>query len=174
MISLKNRYTDKEYKLLIANMVIQVDNREQGNQAILDFFNKNKIQYENRSLDSGDYSFYIKKCEELGIMHDMWFDDIVVEKKSGLDELANNLKEERFFNEIKRTYNIPHKFLVIESGCIDDVLNHQYRSEYNEKAFMSQLVKMQIKYNWKIIFSQNLGYVIYSICLWRLRQEIIK
>ena len=84
-------------------MVIQVDKREQANQHILSFFDKNKINYESRSLNTGDYSFYIKQCPELGIMWDWWADNLFIERKASLDELANNLKEERFFNEIKRT-----------------------------------------------------------------------
>lgn len=155
-------------------MVIQVDTREQVNQQILDFFVKNKIQYEEKALNTGDYSFYIKKCPELGIMCDLWADDLMIEKKSGLDELAGNMKEERFFNEIKRTVNIKHKFLLIESGSWEDILSHNYRSQYNEKAFFSQMIKLMTKYDIHIIFSNNAGFMIYQICRWVFEQEILK
>lgn len=171
---MKYRYTEKECKQLLSNMVIQVDTREQVNQHILDFFIKNKIQYEEKALKTGDYSLYIKKCPELGIMCDWWADDLTIEKKSGLDELSGNMKEERFFNEIKRTVDMKHKFLIIENGSWEDILAHNYRSQYNEKAFFSQMIKLQTKYNFKIIFTQNAGFMIYQICRWVLELEILK
>lgn len=174
MRTIKPRYTEAERKALLSNLVIQVDKREQNNNHILDFFDKHKIQYEERSLESGDYNFYIKQCSELGIMWDWWCDNLLVERKNSLDELANNLKEERFFNEIKRTVDTKHKFLIIENGSWEDILAHKYQSQYSEKAFFSQLIKLMTKYDFKIIFTKNTGFMIYQICRWILEQEILK
>lgn len=155
-------------------MVIQVDKREQANQHIIDFFDKSKIQHESKSLTTGDYSFYIKKCPELGIMWDWWADNLFLERKANLNELANNLKEERFFNEMKRTIDFKHKFLVIENGSWEDILLHNYQSQYSEKAFYSQMIKLMAKYDIKIIFTKNIGLMIYQICRWVLELEILK
>ena len=171
---MKYRYTEAERKKLLENLVVQVDSREQENKHITDFFTAKKIKFEKKSLESGDYSFYITECPELGINHEWWCDNLFIERKASLDELAGNLKEERFFNEVKRTLNIKQKFLIIESCSWEDIINHKYMSQYSEKAFYSQLIKLMTKYDIKIIFTKRSGAMIYQICRWVIEEEIMK
>ena len=42
---MRYRYTDKEMKKILDNMVVIVDSREQNNSHIIDFFNKKNIPY---------------------------------------------------------------------------------------------------------------------------------
>lgn len=172
---MKYYYTEKQYKDLLSNMIIQIDKREKSNQHIIDWFDNNNIQHMSKSFESGDYGFIIKKNEELGFLRDSVFsDELFIERKHDLDEIANNLKDSAFINEIKRTKNIKHKYIIIETGCFDDILKHNYRSQYNEKAFHNTLLKLQSKYDIKVIFSQNSGELIYNICKSVLDLYILK
>ena len=172
---MKYYYTDKQYQELVSNMVIQIDKREKSNQHIIKWLDNNNIQHMNKSFESGDYGFMIKQNESLGFIRDTFFvDELFLERKHDLDELANNFKDSAFLNEIKRTKNIKHKYIIIETGCFDDILLHKYQSQYNEKALYKTLLKIQSKYDIKIIFSQNSGELIYNICKTILDSYILK
>ena len=172
---MKYYYTEKQYKELLSNMVIQIDKREQRNEHITDWFDKNNIQYMNKSFESGDYGFIIKKCDELGFIKDTHFvDELFLERKANLDELAGNLKGEAFVNEIKRTKNIEHKYIIIENGSWEDILAHKYESQYNEVAFYRTLIKLQTKYNIHIMFCKDSAQMIYNICRSVLDLKILK
>lgn len=175
MINIKFRYTEKQYKELLSSMTIQIDNREQSNQHITDWLIKNDIKYINKSFESGDYGFMIPKNDELGFIRDAFFvDELFIERKHDLDELAGNLKDNAFINEIKRTKNIDHKYLIIENGNWDDILAHKYQSKYNEMAFYRTLLKLQSKYNVKIVFTKKSPEMIYNICKDILDSKILK
>lgn len=89
------------------------------------------------------------------LMKDTHFvDELFLERKSTIDELANNLKGETFV-VIKRTKNIEHKYIIIENGSWEDILAHNYESQYNEKSFYNTLLKLQAKYNIKILFCKD-------------------
>lgn len=175
MKNIKNYYTKKQYDDLLSNMVIQIDRREKSNQHIIDWLDKNNIQHMSKSFESGDYGFIIKKNEELGFIRDTFFsDELFLERKHDLDELAGNLKDSAFLNEIKRTKNIEHKYIIIENGSWDDILAHNYRSQYNEMAFYRTMLKLQSKYNIHIIFSSKSPEMIYNICKGILDSKILK
>jgi ERCC4-type nuclease len=168
-------YTEKQYKELLSNMVIQIDKREQKNEHIKKWFDQNKISYMDKSFESGDYGFIIKANPDLGFLKDTHFvDELFIERKKNLDELANNFKSDAFSNEIKRTKNIEHKFLIIENGSWEDILAHRYESQYNELAFYRTLIKLQTKYNIHIIFTKDSAEMIYNICRSVLDLKILK
>lgn len=172
---MKHYYTDKQYKELLSSIVIQVDKREKSNQHIIDWFDKNNIQHISKSFESGDYGFMIPKNEGLGFVRDTFFvDELFIERKHDLDELAGNLKDNTFINEIKRTKNIEHKYIIIENGSWDDILAHKYQSKYNELAFYRTLLKLQSKYNVNIIFTKRSPEMIYNICKDILDSKILK
>lgn len=172
---MRSYYSEKQYKELLSNMIIQIDKREQNNNHIIEWLDKNKIQHMLKSFESGDYGFIIKKNEELGFLRDAHFvDELFIERKHDLDELAGNLKDGAFINEIKRTKNIEHKYIIIENGSWDDILSHKYRSQYNEKAFYRTMLKLQSKYNIKIVFTQKSGEMIYNICKDIVDSKILK
>ena len=99
---MKHYYTEKEYKILLSHLVILHYTRENTNSEILDFFDKQGIAHEKRALKTGDYSFKISACEELGIHRDMFFTDTVcIERKNSVSEIAGNFceKDDRFLKE---------------------------------------------------------------------------
>ena len=95
MIEIRYKFTDKELKQALNNLTILVDTREQKNEHILDAFNKLKVNYKVQKLDFGDYSCFIPKGSFEGQARDIYFtNDIAIERKASIDELAGNLKDD--------------------------------------------------------------------------------
>ena len=73
----------------------------------------------------------IRACPELGFAYDTYFtDEIVIEKKNSLSELAGNLASvsddgERIFKEFNRMINVERAYLVIENDGIDGIFEHK-------------------------------------------------
>lgn len=147
------RYTDKEIKSVLDNLVILVDTREQRNEHIVDFFRKKNINHKVKKLDLGDYSCMIPKGSFEGQTRDIYFDkEIVIERKASIDELAGNFKDDgvRIKTELAHLnkYNIKC-FLFIEDPEYDfNIRNGNYRSQYNPKALYNRIKKsIEIRYN---------------------------
>ena len=143
-------------------MVILHTTNEQKNQHILDYFDKKEIKHKAKALKTGDYTFMIEACPELGFVKDTYFtDELCIERKNSIDELAGNIKEhdERFFKELNRMINIKTCYLLIENNKIDDIINHNYQSQYNELAFIRRLLGVQKISNFYLNFVQkeNMG-----------------
>lgn len=178
---MKRYYTDKEYRQLIKHMVILCDSRDKTNKHILKEFDKQKIEYKSKSLKTGDYSFMIKECPELGFQYDTYFtDEIVIERKNSLSELAANLTnksdDDRIFKELNRMINIERVYLVIEDDSLDDLYEHNYRSDYNPDSFIRTLLTWQSRNNMHIYFckKENMARTIYELCKNCLDSKILK
>ena len=104
MIKIRYRFTDKEVKKILDNLTILVDTRENANSHIIEFFNKKKIPYKVQKLDYGDYSIMMPQGSFNGQTRDIYFtNDIVLERKFCIDEIAMNLKDKKTnINEIKQ------------------------------------------------------------------------
>ena len=140
MGKIKNYYTDKEYKELLKHMVILHSGAEQVNDHILEVFDKEKIKHKVKALKTGDYSFMIEACPELGFEREKYFtDELCIERKNSVSELANcfsnQKKDDRFMKELNRMINIDRVYLLVENDRLEDILNHNYRSKYNETSF---------------------------------------
>ena len=138
-------------------MVILCDTKDKQNKHILDEFDKQKIEYKTRALKTGDYSFMIKACPELGFQYDTYFvDELCIERKNSLSELAGNLAQKtddnRIFKELNRMINIERAYLVIENDCLDDIYTHNYKSEYNPDSYIRTLLTWQSRNNMHIYF----------------------
>lgn len=160
-------------------MVILHTTNEQKNQHILDYFDKKGIKHKDKALKTGDYSFMIEACPELGFTKDTYFtDELCIERKNSVDELAGNIKEhdERLFKELNRMINIKNCYILIEDDRLDDIIEHNYRSEYNELAFLRRLIGIQKVSNFYLNFvkKKNMGYMIYEICYSSLMNQILK
>ena len=178
---MKQYYTDKEYRQLIKNMVILCDTRDRTNEHILAEFDKQKIEYKTRALKTGDYSFMIKACPELGFQYDTYFvDELCIERKNSLSELAGNLSQKtddnRIFKEFNRMINIERVYVLIENDSLDDLYAHNYKSEYNPDSFIRTLLTWQARNNMHIFFvgKENMARSIYELCKNCLDSKIIK
>ena len=172
---MKRYYTDKEYRQLIKNMVVLCDTKDKQNQHILDEFDKQKIEYKAKSLKTGDYSFMIKTCPELGFQYDTYFtDELCIERKNSLSELAGNLAQKtddnRIFKELNRMINIER------NDCLDDIYAHNYKSEYNPDSYIRTLLTWQSRNNMHIYFvkKENMARTIYELCKNCLDSKILK
>lgn len=160
-------------------MVVLHDTAEKNNQHIIQHFDKKGIKHKSKSLKTGDYSFMIEACPELGFARDTYFvDELCIERKNSVDELAGNIKErdERFFKELNRMINIKHCYLLIEDGRLDDIIEHNYRSQYNEQAFLRRLLGVQKTANFYLNFvrKENMGKMIYELCYSALMGMVLK
>lgn len=181
MHNIKRYYTDKEYKQLIKNMVILYDSKEKNNSHILQEFDKQHITYKQKSLDTGDYSFMIAACPELGFQYDTLFtDELCIERKNSLSELAGNLANktdnDRIFKELNRMINMERVYLVIEDDCLDGIWEHNYRSEYNPDSYLRTLLTWQARNNMHVYFvkKENMARMIYELCKNCLDSKILK
>ena len=162
-------YTGKEIKAILDSIIIIIDTRERDNKHIIDYFEKKKIAYENKKLETGDYSFAIPENAELHINRKLYFTNIcVIERKATLEEISNNLTHDRtaFENEMIRATRLTQFYLLIENqNSLDDIILKNYKTDFNEKSFFSSLLSFIIRYN--IFFMQinknNSGLLIYYI-----------
>lgn len=164
---------------MLSHLVILADTREQNNSHILDYFNDNNIKCEKKSLKTGDYSFKITACEELGILRDMYFTDtICIERKNSVSEIASNLceKDDRFFKELNRMINIPYCYILIENDSLGDVINGNYKSKLNPTSMLRTLLTVQKRSGFYLYFvdTDTTGQLIYEICRNILDNTILK
>lgn len=101
---MRYKFTEKEIKELYKKIVILVDTREQENFHITNWFARNKIPFKVQKLDYGDYSAMLPAGTFNGQLRDIYFtNDLVIERKFCIDELAMNLKDKKTnINEINQ------------------------------------------------------------------------
>ena len=175
---MRNYYTASEYKILLGQLRILCQTNEKVNSHITDFFDKRKIPWMERSLRCGDYSFRIDAAPKMGFPVDTYFtDELFIERKNSLSELASSINNEAFHYELKRARNIEHKYLLVEQpNGWQGILEHDYRNKYSEKAFWSTLHTFEVEYGLRIKFlpKEAMGLAIYSICKAVLDSKILK
>lgn len=161
-------YTPAQYKELLRHMRILCVSNEKSNSHIKQWFDEKKIPYMNRALKTGDYCFRIDACAELGYPVDTYFtDELFIERKNSLTELAGSINNEAFHYELKRARPIKHKYLLVEQpNGWNGILTHDYITKYSEKSFWSTMHTLEVEYGLKIKFlaKENMGLGIYSIC----------
>jgi len=178
---IKNYYTDKRYKELLSHMIILCDTQEKNNDHIIRYFEENGIGYKKRSLKTGDYSIMIEACPELGFLVDTYFtDELAIERKNGIKELAGNLannqEDDRFMKELNRMINVSSVYLIIENDRLDDIMDHNYDTKYNELSFLRTLLTWQkrSKFYLNFVNRENMGKFIYEVCKNCLDNSILK
>lgn len=174
---MKCYYTEKQYKELAASLTVLRTNNEQKNEHIIEWLDKKGIRNEGRALETGDYCFKIPANIELGVVKDWYFvDELCIERKNSVDELAGCMKDITFINEIRRMSKIENAYILVENDRIDDIIAGNYRSQYNEVAMLRTLLKWEQKYGIRTIFvkKQNMARMIWEICLATLNRHILK
>ena len=178
-IDIKHYYTEKMLKELLSHLVVLTDTRDQTNQYIIQHFDDNGIKHKNKALKTGDYSFYIEKCPELGFLVDTYFiDELTIERKNSVSEIAGNFveKDERFIKELNRMINIQDVYILIEDDKFSDIIEHNYKSKYNELSFLRTLLTTQKQCDFYLYFIEKkyMGQMIYEICRNSLMTKILK
>lgn len=192
---MKYRLTKSQLDKVLKNHVVYIyAGNEQENTHILDDFKKARKPIEKSVLQEGDYSAYIKHNEVteelLGIKKDFYFTDVIlIERKNGLDELANcfsrKKKEDsegldsraRLEYEFTKALNSGAKLhLMIEDlNGLQKIYNKDYRSELSSASFLGSLFGFQSKYNLNVDFvDKNMsGRYIYKVIYYAIRDALI-
>ena len=176
LTTLPYHYTDSELKKLLKSITVLVDTREQKNNHILKYFDSKDISYKTKKLEYGDYSFYLPKNINLCINRDMYFNnDISIERKANLEELSNCFTHDRsrFEAELIRSYK-SKLILLIEDSKYQDIINNNYKTNYNNKSFLASLMAFKFRYNLDITFISNKysGNYIYYNFYYYLREHL--
>lgn len=170
------RYTETELKTLLKSMAVLIDTREQDCNHVTTYLDKAKVQHKSRKLDFGDYSFYLPANAELSIPRDLYFDgQIAIERKGSLAELSTNLTAKRAEFEAEMIRAAGAKLiLMIEDASYEDILQHNYRTQYDPKAFVAALKTFEYRYGLDINFvsRQTSGHFIYSSLYYYLREYL--
>lgn len=174
---MRYHFTDMEVTKLLKSMVVLIDTREQVNSHVVDYLDKKKIPHKLHALSYGDYSCYLPKNEELGIMRDVYFTDaVVIERKASLDELAANLSQERkrFENELIRSTGTKI-YLMVENGSYGGIVRSEYRSKYNPKSYIGTLATFSARYGLDVNFVEKemAGNFIYHHLYYHVREELL-
>lgn len=179
---MKYKFSDKEQSILLKNLVVICDTREQRWEHIKNYFDRKKIKYKVQKLDQGDYSCYIASNEEtkpLGVNRDWHFsNDIAIEKKNSVDELISSIKDrDRFENEFARLkmYNTKTFMFVEEINGYEKLVNGEFRSQYSSKAAVGSLETFTARYdiNVQFIDKKTTGYRIYKVLRYHV-YELLK
>lgn len=146
---MRRLYTPKELAEKLRNMTVICDTRENVNGHITAYLDGRNIPRKSRKLDVGDYSLEVD-----GVTFE---DEIAVERKASLDEIAMNftLDRERFEREFLRAKARGTKiFLLIENASWRRIMSHDYRSKLLPKSLIGSLLAWQARYGITVIFCE--------------------
>lgn len=146
------------------NITILIDTREKQLSHITKDFEFYKVPFKFKALKKGDYSFKVD---------DESFDNsFFIERKNSLEEISTNLSfhRERFKKEFDEAGNIT-KIILIENASLERLFKNDYRTKFNNKAFIASLLSWKFKYNIHIDFinPQFSGAYIYYCCYYFYR-----
>lgn len=134
------------------------------------YFDKAKIPYMTRKLDTGDYSAQLDG--------QTFERDVVVERKHNLDEICGNFTadRERFEREFIRAKAYGTKvFLIIENATWTDVFLGNYRSKIQPKSLIASLLSWMVRFNITVLFCkpEETGKIIYGIFHYYARETLL-
>lgn len=144
---------DKELENLLKTMIILIDTREKLPSFISETFDKFNIKWERKKLESGDYSAYIPKNDELNISEDINIEkELAIERKMNLNEVGVNLttNRERFKREFKRAEG--KVILMIESNTYKDIIENNYNNKIEPNSFLGSLHGINTEFDFPFIF----------------------
>lgn len=170
---MKRLWTDTEIQKKLKSMVVLVDTREQVWGHIEKSLNSKGVEHKRITIESGDYSCALP--HETGMIS--LTDEIVIERKASLDEIAGNFTRGRdaFEREFLRAKAMGTKvILLIENASWKDVFCHNYKSKLSPKALEGGLLSWQMKYGITIMFSpaEYSGELIYTTLYYWLRGRL--
>lgn len=162
-------YSEKELKNKLKNLTLVCDSREQVNGHVTAWLDKNNISYQSRALETGDYTAMLDGYT--------FEDEVVIERKANLDEIAGNFTtgRERFEREmIRAKANGIKVFLVVENASWSDILLHNYRSELKPKSFFATMLAWQARFNLTIVFCKpsETGQILYGTLYYWARERL--
>lgn len=183
--------TGAEITACLESMTVLVDTREQPSARALKRYKRFNCPYSRHKLEFGDYAynFTLPDGRTLYDDSDAVVPCVVVERKSGLEELSGNLTERR--QQKHKEMHVRNRFeaelqlakqhgasvyLLIEDASLSNVLNHQYDTRLNETAFFHTLTAYMARYDLKLIFcgSSESGTVIKEVLYRELKERLTR
>lgn len=178
---MKIRYTDKEVRAILKQMGVLADTREQVWDHVKDALEAAGCPVKRGKLDQGDYTAFVPMSAFPGFQDVLGLyslqDEIVIERKANLDEIAGNFTtgRDRFEREFIRAKSKGIKvYLLIENASWADIFSHNYRSQLNPKSLEGSLRSWQAKYNVSIEFCrpEESARAIYNILHYWLKARL--
>ncbi|MBC3517196.1 ERCC4 domain-containing protein [Neobittarella massiliensis] len=171
---MRRRYSEKEIKDRLKRLEILADTREQVWEHVESALAGQKIAVQRGKLDFGDYTALIP--DGTGGFYSLQ-DEVVIERKANIDEIAGNFTADRrrFEAEFLRARASGVKvFLLIENATWQDIFDHRYRSQLSPKALAASLLSWQAKYGITVVFCrpQESGRILYGILYYWARQRL--
>ena len=159
---------DKEIKELLSKMVILVDSREHLPSHITDTFDKYNIKWKRKKLNSADYTAYIPK-EEGDI-----YADISIERKMGIEEICNNLINQRL--RFKREFERKETdiIIMIENDTYKDIICKNYHNKVEPNSLLASLHSISREFDIPFIFidKESSPLYIYKTLYYDLRNKL--
>jgi len=119
----------------------------------------------DQKLDTGDYS--VQGLE----------DELCIERKGSVSEIANNIVDKRFDRELDRMKEFKYKFLILEFG-IKDIMSFPEgsdipRAKWNKirikgSFILKRLAEIQTKYDIHVVACED------KACAWHMTSSIMK
>ena len=178
---MKRCYQDKEIASILRQMGVLVDTRERSWGHIEQALEILKCPVQRGKLDQGDYTAVIPLSAFPGQENVAGYtsleNEVAIERKAGLDELAGNFtaERERFEREfIRAKANGVKMFLLVEDTGWEDVFSHNYRSRLSPKALYGSLLSWQARYGVTLIFcpAAQTGRILYGILYYWLKDKL--
>lgn len=162
-------YSEKELKDKLKGLTVVCDSREQVNGHVTAWLDKNGISHQSRALETGDYTAMLDGYT--------FEDEVVIERKANLDEIAGNFTtgRERFEREMIRAKAGGIKvFLIVENATWTDIFLHNYRSRLEPKSLFASLMSWQAEYNLTVIFCKpsETAKILYSTLYYWVRGRL--
>lgn len=131
----------------LKSMKIWVDSREQDTLMARRRLRQMGCPHERKALSFGDYSAC---CDALDLS-----DSVAIERKLGLDELANCYCKDRprFTREFERAKQAGAKlYLLVENGTWENAYAGKYRSRMAPSALTASLLTWLARYDCQLLF----------------------
>lgn len=175
---MKTDYTGAQVRGLLKQMQVVGDTREQVCGHVERALAALGCPLVRGKLEQGDYTALLPISAFPGFETMGGFtslaDEVVIERKANLDEIAGNFTVDRprFEREFLRAKAAGVKvFLLIENASWQAVWSHDYHSRLAPKALAASLMSWQAKYNVTVNFCrpEETGKLIYGILYYWLR-----
>lgn len=137
-----------------------VDTREQNTARASERYKAFGVPAERATLNYGDYcaNIILPSARPLHDIERTVSAPCVVERKMSLDELAMCFTRgrDRFRREFERaSANSAKVYLLVENASWEALMNHRYRSRYNERAFLASITAWCVRYGAVPIFCKH-------------------
>lgn len=157
---------------------IIADTREQWTPKTKERFASFGVPVDRATLLYGDYCGQIALPD--GMLHNTANTiaaPCVIERKMSLDELAMCFTRgrDRFKREFERaSANNARVYLLVENATWEALLNHRYRSRFNQDAFKASLAAWTVRYNLTPVFckANTSGIVIKEILYRDIKERL--